>query len=124
MTIPKNQDPKLPMVQHSAGSSTSRLDAALETKPAVQIPSDFAAKVVALTVMQPVRPRRRVPQMGKSMALVLAPLVAIATFALAPHASPNVKSVIFDIEVILIAQLALIGWWVSGATSIKSPRWR
>jgi hypothetical protein len=124
MTIPENRDPKLPMAQRSATSGTSRLDAALGAKPAVQIPSDFAAKVVAVAVMQPARPRRRVPQMGKSMALVLAPLVAIAMFALAPHASPNVKSVIFDIEVILIAQLALIGWWVSGATGIQRPRWR
>lgn len=124
MTVPENRDPKLPMAQRSATSSTSRLDVALGAKPAVQIPSDFAAKVVALAVMQPARPRRRVPQMGKSMALVLAPLVAIAMFALAPHASPNVKSVIFDIEVILIAQLALMGWWVSGAAGIQRPRWR
>jgi hypothetical protein len=121
MIIPENREPKLPMAQLSA---TSRLDTALGVKPSVQIPSDFAAKVAALAVIQQARPRRRVPQMGKSMALVLAPLVAIAMFALAPHASPNVKSVIFDIEVILIAQLALIGWWVSGASRIQSPRWR
>lgn len=121
---PENRDPNLPMAQRSTTSSTPRLDAALGTKPAVQVPVDFAAKVLALAVMQPVRPRRRVPQMGKNMALVLAPLVAIAMFALAPHAPPNVKSVIFDTEVILLAQLALIALWLSGATGIQSPRWR
>jgi hypothetical protein len=124
MTIPENRDPKLPMAQSSATSPASRLDAALAAKPAVQIPADFAAKVAVLALVQPARPRRRVPQMGKSMALVLAPLVAIAMFALAPHSSPNVKSVIFDTEMILIAQLALIGWWVSRATGMQSPRWR
>jgi hypothetical protein len=40
----------------------------------------------------------------------LAPVVAVALFALAPHATPNVKSLVFDTEVILLAQLALIGW--------------
>lgn len=123
MTIPENREPRLPMAQPSATSTASRLDAALEAKPTVQIPPGFAAKVAAMAIMQPSRPRRRVPQIGRTMALVLAPLAAIAMFALAPHSSPHVKSVIFDTEVILIAQLALIGWWVSGATGIKNSRW-
>jgi hypothetical protein len=124
MTIPENHNPKLPMVQSSATSPASRVDAALAAKPTVQIPVDFAAKVAALALVQPAHPRRRVPQMGKGMALVLAPFVAIAMFALAPHSSPDVKNILFDTEMILIAQLALIAWWLSGAMGIQGPRWR
>lgn len=119
-----NPDLKPPMDHGSADTSIdSRLDAALQTKPHAQIPAGFAAKVAALAA-QGRRPRRRVPQIGRSMALIFAPLVTIALFVLAPHSSPNVKSIIFDTEVILIAQLALIGWWVTGAPVLRSQSWR
>jgi hypothetical protein len=119
-----NPNLKPPMDQDSANRIDSRLDAALETKPSMQIPAGFAAKVVALAVAQGRRPRPRVPQIGRSMALIFAPLVTIALFVLAPHSSPNVKSIIFDTEVILIAQLALIGWWVTRAPVLRSQPWR
>lgn len=106
------------------GSVNSRVDAALENKPSMQIPADFAAKVAALAATQGRRSRRRVPQIGRSMALIFAPLATIALFVLAPHSSPNVKNIIFDTEVILIAQLALIGWWFTRAPILRGQLWR
>jgi hypothetical protein len=97
----------------------SRIDHAIEHKPEVQIPADFAAKVAARAVAQPLRGRRHKPQFGPMIALISAPLAALALFALAPHAAPNVKSLSFDAEVVLLAELAFIGWWI---TRTFSPR--
>jgi len=108
MTIPESQDPRLP-IAHLPASDASRIDAALAGKPTVQIPADFAARVAALAAAQP-RRFHRVPQIGRRVALLLAPFVAIALFLLAPHSSPSIRSIIFDTEMILIAQLAACGW--------------
>jgi hypothetical protein len=107
MTTPENRDSNPPMLY---GSSKAVIDAALEAKPSVQIPADFAARVAAIAAAQPVRRGRRIPRIARLTTLLLAPVVAVALFALAPHATPNVKSLVFDTEVILLAQLALIGW--------------
>jgi hypothetical protein len=90
----------------------SRLTAALEHKPEVHIPLDFASQVTALAVTQPLRRRRYAPRFGRAVALFSVPLASLALFALAPHASPNLKSLSFDTEVVLLAELALIGWWI------------
>ena len=90
----------------------SRLTLAIEHKPDVYIPFDFASKVAARAVAQPLRRRRYAPRFGRAIALLSVPLAAIALFALAPHAAPNLKSLSFDAEVVLLAELALIGWWI------------
>lgn len=100
----------------------SRIDRAIEHKPEVQIPADFAAKVAALTSTQPLRRRRFKPQFGPMIALVSAPLAAMALFALAPHTSPNLKSLTFDAEVVLLAEVAFIGWWISRTFHPKMNR--
>jgi hypothetical protein len=91
----------------------SRLTAAMEHKPDVQIPVDFASKVAALAVAQPLRRRRYAPRFGRTIALLAVPLAAMALFVLAPHASPNLKSLSFDAEVVLLTELAFIGWWIT-----------
>jgi hypothetical protein len=91
----------------------SRIDRAIEHKPEVQIPADFAAKIAARAVAQPLRRRRYKPQFGPMIALLSAPIAALALFVLAPHTAPNLKSLSFDAEVVLIAELALIGWWIT-----------
>lgn len=91
----------------------SRIDHAIEHKPEVVIPADFAAKVAARAVVQPARRRRFKPQFGPMIALISAPLAAVALFVLAPHTSPNLKSLSFDAEVVLLAELAFIGWWIT-----------
>ena len=100
----------------------SRMDRAIEHKPDVQIPADFAAKVTARVVAQPLRRRRFKPQFGPMIALVSAPLAAVALFVLAPHASPNLKSLSFDAEVVLLAELAFIGWWITRTFQPKMNR--
>jgi hypothetical protein len=94
----------------------SRLSAAIEHKPDVQIPMDFASKVAARAVAQPLRRHRYAARFGRGIALCSVPLAAMALFALAPHASPNLKSLSFDAEVVLLVELALIGWWVARIT--------
>lgn len=108
------------------GSSTnmeSRIDRAIEHKPDVRIPTDFAAKVAARVVAQPVRRRRYKPQFGPMIALLSAPFAAVALFVLAPHTAPNLKSLSFDAEVVLLAELAFIGWWISRTFHPKMNRW-
>lgn len=94
-------------------SFEDRVQGALEQKPEPQIPVDFAARITARAVAQPLRRRRPTPQFGRLMALLSAVLATAALFALAPHAAPNVKSVSFDAEVFLLAEVALIAGWVS-----------
>lgn len=110
-----------PQVSASADME-SRIDRAIERKPQVQIPADFAAKIAARAVARPLRRRRFKPQFGPMIALLSAPLAAIALFALAPHAAPNLKSLSFDAEVVLLAELALIGWWISRTFNPKMNR--
>ena len=101
----------------------SRIDRAIEHKPDVQISADFAAKVAARAVAQPLRRRRYKPQFGPMIALLSAPLAALALFALAPHSAPNLKSLSFDAEVVLLAELAIIGWWITRTVSPRISRW-
>lgn len=90
-----------------------RIQHVLEQKPEPEIPLDFAARVAVRAVAQPQRRRQSAPQFGKLMALLSAVLATIALFALAPHAAPNVKNLSFDAEVFLLAEVAVIGGWVS-----------
>lgn len=105
-----------------ASSVEARIDRAIEHKPEVQIPVDFAAKVAARAVAQPARRRRYKPQFGPMMALISAPLTALALFVLAPHTAPNLKSLSFDAEVVLLAEFALIGWWITRSFNTKLNR--
>jgi len=110
MTSPNNN---LTPPPRPATDLESRITTAIEQKPEVQIPADFAARVAALSVAQPPQRRRYKPHFGRMIALFSAPLAALALFALAPHTAPNVKSLTFDTEVVLLAELAFIGWWIA-----------
>ncbi len=94
-------------------SLDARIIRALEQKPQTQVAADFAGRVASRAAAQPLRRRRSAPQFGKMIALLSAVIASIALFALAPHAVPNVKSLSFDTEVILLAELALIGGWIA-----------
>ena len=91
----------------------SRITTAIEHKPDLQVPTDFAAKVAARAVAQPLRRRRYKPQFGRMIALFSAPIATLALFVLAPHTAPSVKSLGFDTEVVLLTELAFIGWWIA-----------
>jgi hypothetical protein len=103
-------------------SADARITAALEHKPEPQIPVDFAAKVAALASAQPLRRRRSTPRFGSLFALLTVPLAAIALFVLAPHTAPSLHSVGFDAELVLLAELGFIGWWISRTFSSRLSR--
>lgn len=100
----------------------SRITTAIEQKPEPRVPADFAAKVAARAVAQPLRRRRYKPQFGRMIALVSALVAALALFVLAPHTAPSVKSLSFDTEVVLLAELAFIGWWLARAFNQQMSR--
>src|ERR1700744_562563 len=106
----------------TAADMESRIDRAIEQKPEVQIPSDFAAKAAARAAAQPLRRRRYKPQFGPMIALLSAPIAALALFLLAPHTAPSVKSFSFDAEIVLLTELALIGLWFSRTFHPKMNR--
>jgi hypothetical protein len=107
---------------HASADMDSRIDRAIEHKPEVRIPADFAARIAARAVAQPLRRRSYKPQFGPMIALFSAPLAAMALFVLAPHASPNLKSLSFDAEVVLLAELAFIGWWIARTFNPQTNR--
>jgi hypothetical protein len=114
-----NSNNLTPPQSRTSADIQSRIDRAIEHKPDVQIPANFAAKVAAHAVAQPRRRRRYKPQFGPMIALLSAPLAALALFALAPHSAPNVKNLSFDAEVVLLAELAFIGWWITHTFNAK-----
>ena len=93
----------------------SQLDAAitrsLERQPAVAIPADFAARV--RTSLPTLKPMRRRTPIARTVAIVAALVMLVSIFALAPHATPSFTNFSFDLELLLLAQLAGISYWVA-----------
>jgi len=87
---------------------------ALEKKPEVAVPAEFAGRV-----MRSLPPRRRRPKMPVGRAGVIAGIVAmgLTMFALAPHVTPQLTNFAFDLELLLLVQMAGIGWWFFRADS-------
>jgi hypothetical protein len=81
---------------------------ALEKRPEVVVPAEFAGRV-----MRSLPPRRRRPKMPVGRASVLVSLLGLALtmFALAPHVTPQITNFAFDLELLLLVQMAGIGWW-------------
>jgi hypothetical protein len=87
---------------------------ALEQKPVVRVPESFAARVAAMAVVQPVAPakaRRRV-SVGRLMAIVAMVVLAVVLFAVAPLAGTRVTSWPFVVEMVVLVQMAAIGYGV------------
>jgi hypothetical protein len=83
---------------------------ALERQPEVVVPEDFAARVrVALPARRKVRERRSV---GRLAAGVAAVGLVLALCWLAPHARPSFGSVAFDLEMVLLMELAGVAAWL------------
>ena len=83
---------------------------ALELRREPSVPSDFATRVMRSLPAQPTaRPRVRV---SRTVGIVVAAVLTIAVFALAPHATPNFTSLAFDLELTLLAELAGVAYWL------------
>lgn len=94
-------------------SLSPRIEAALAHGAEPQIPADFAAKVAARAVAHPTRRRLRTPQFGVAVAWTSVLLLSIALFVLAPHARPSLTNYRFDAELVLLAELAAVGWGIA-----------
>jgi hypothetical protein len=92
------------------GALEADLTRTLERQPVVVVPEGFAARVAGS--LPPRRPVRRRVQTGRTVAMVAAWIVALTMFALAPHAAPNFGNLTFDMELLLLAQLAAIAYWL------------
>ena len=83
---------------------------ALERQPEVAVPVDFAAKVrAALPAQSKVRERRSVGRIAAGAAAVG---LLLALCWLAPHARPSFASVAFDLEMVLVVELAGVAAWL------------
>ena len=84
---------------------------ALERAPEVMVPRDFAARVRASLPAQPkVRARRSVGRIAGTAAV--AGLI-VGLCWLAPHARPSFESVAFDMEMLMLAELAGVAAWLA-----------
>ncbi len=91
-----------------------RVERALEQAPAVRIPESFAAKVAAAAAAQPVvkvRVRRQM-SLARTMTVVAMVVVLVALFVVAPMAGTKVQSWPFALEMVLLVQLAGLGFGV------------
>jgi len=100
--------------REDAMSDANELEAAitraLDRKPEVRIPVDFAARVRAALPAQPkVQARRSV---GQGVAGVAAMGLVLALCWLAPHARPSFESVAFDLEMVLVVELMGVAAWL------------
>ncbi len=83
---------------------------ALDRRPEIAVPADFAARVRAALPAQPkVRARRSV---GQTAAVAGAAVLMVGLCWLAPHARPNFASVAFDLEMLLVVELAAVAAWL------------
>ena len=112
-----------PLAPASSGMLDPVLDSALHQAPTVLIPIDFAARVAAAAVAQP--PRHALLQnaswrpfqagYGPGMAVLCAVLLAVSLFAFAPGSAPSFANLRFDFELLLLAELGLVGFVLSRA---------
>jgi len=84
--------------------------------PVLAIPADFAARVVASLPKQ--RAARPAIRAGRTIAIVALVVLAIVLFALAPHVTPSFTSVTFYIELIILAQLGAIAYWLAAKREV------
>jgi ferric-dicitrate binding protein FerR (iron transport regulator) len=84
---------------------------ALEVQPKVTIPEGFAARVMASLPAQPmVKARRSVAKIAATAAV--AGLI-VGLCWMAPHARPSFESVAFDMELLMLCELAGVAAWLS-----------
>jgi hypothetical protein len=92
---------------------------ALEEKPVVAVPGDFAARVRAALPPQPKVKAGRFA--GRSLGRMAGGIAAVGLVAalclLAPHARPSFESLAFDMEMLVLVELALVGAWLGKAGS-------
>lgn len=84
---------------------------ALEQQPAVAVPEDFAARVRA--ALPAGRPARRRVSAGRAFGVGSAVGLTVALFAIAPHVQPDVRSLGFLMEMLVVAELGAVVWFLT-----------
>jgi len=79
---------------------------ALEKRPVV-VPVEFAGRV--MRSLPPRKQRRKLP-VGRTAVLAGLLALALTMFALAPQVRPQITNFAFDLELLLLVQMAGIGW--------------
>jgi hypothetical protein len=101
--------------QHQSTTENSALDAAivrsLEQAPEVAIPADFAARVRAS--LPPQKPRKARGSAARTSAIIAVAAGLAGTFWLAPRMTPSFTSLSFDLEMLLLAELAVVIAWLA-----------
>ena len=101
------------MNQHE--DQESLLTAALERKPDIAIPADFHLRLHASIAAEPAIPARTQLRFARVTAYVAAFCLAIflvALTALYPEAVKAPESMTFILELMLLAQLMAVGFWL------------
>jgi hypothetical protein len=94
-----------------AGDNSELVTRVLERRVEVVVPEGFAARVVA--GLPPARKPREAMRVGRAAGLVAGLVLAAAMFGLAPHAAPSFADWVFDFELVAIAQLGGIAYWLT-----------
>lgn len=89
----------------------ARMLRALERAPEPQVPADFAARIAASLPALP--PPRKPLRLGRTVALLSVAVLAVAMFLLAPLSAPTFSSIAFDLEILLLLQMAGIAYWLT-----------
>ncbi len=84
---------------------------ALERRSEVRVPEDFAARVSA--ALPVARRQNKTVQLGRKAALAALVVLGISLFALAPHAAPSFANMAFDFELVVIAELGGVAYWLT-----------
>ena len=89
---------------------------ALEQRQEPVVPADFAARVMQSLPPQPqARAKMRV---GYMVGVVAAVVLTGVVFALAPHAAPSFTNLTFDVELMLLAELGGIAYWLAARREV------
>jgi hypothetical protein len=90
---------------------------ALEQKPVVAVPVDFAARVRAALPPEPKVKAGRFAgrSLGRMVGGVAAGVLVVVLCLLSPHARPSFQSLAFDLEMLVLVELALVGAWLGKA---------
>jgi len=99
------------MTNNSQPDFEAAITQALELRRDPVIPADFAARVMqSLPMQKPATPQL---QVGRTIGIAAAAVLMAGMFALAPHATPNFTSLTFDVELLLLAELGALGYWLT-----------
>ena len=97
--------------ENSQAGFEAKLTRALESRPEPAVPMDFAARVAG--ALPPALPARKPMQVGRTVGLAAAAVLGVALFVIAPHAAPTFGNWAFDFELVVIAQLGGIAYWLT-----------